>query len=78
MSYSGKDAYQKFEISLPFGQISAADFFTAVEIAHTNCGKENYVTIDALAEVLNTPAWAQLKQSDSRLVRVLLHPAFKN
>lgn len=77
-SYSGKDAYQKFEISLPFGQISADAFFTAVEIAHTNCNKEGFVTIDALAEVLNTPAWAQLKQSDSKLVKVLLHPAFKN
>lgn len=78
LSNSGKDAYEKFEIGLPFCKIGAIDFFRAIEVAHQECGRENFVTIEALAHVLNTPAWEQLKQKDSRLCKVLLHSAFKN
>lgn len=78
VSYSGKDSYEKFELGLPFCKINAIDFFKAVEVAHRTCGKENFVTLEALTQVLNTAAWEQLKQEDSRLAKVLLHPAFKN
>jgi hypothetical protein len=56
-SNSGKDTYEKFENGLPFNKCGAIDFFAAVEKAHQDCGMEKFVTIEALAVVLNTPAW---------------------
>jgi hypothetical protein len=78
VSVTGKNVYEKFEFSLPFCRTPAIDFFKAVHVAHVECGNENFVTIEALAKVFNTPAWASLGQSDSKLCKVLLSSAFKN
>lgn len=78
VSVTGKDIYEKFEFGLPFCRTAAIDFFKAVHVAHVDCGTEKFVTIEALAKVLNTPAWASLNQSDSKLCKMLLSSAFKD
>lgn len=60
VSVTGKDVYEKFEYSLPFCRTAAIDFFKAVHVANLDCGNEKFVTIEALAKVFTTPAWASL------------------
>ena len=48
VSLSGKDIYEKFELSLPFARSAAFDTFTAIRNAHVKLGKENFVTIESL------------------------------
>lgn len=78
MSLDGKDAYEKFELSLPFCRTNIKVFESNVNAAHDACGNQDFVTIDALCKVFTSPAWAQLTQDDSKLVKVLLSDAFKN
>ena len=54
------------------------DFEANVNAAHEACGEAGFVTIDALCKVFTSPAWAQLTQDDSKLVKVLLSDAFKD
>jgi hypothetical protein len=78
ISLAGKDAFEKFELSLPFCRTTIKNFAENVAKAHEACGGEGYVTIDSLCKVFTTPAWAQLTQNDSKLVKVLLSDAFKD
>ena len=48
VSLSGKDIYEKFELSLPFARSAAFDTFTAIRNDHVKLGKENFVTIESL------------------------------
>lgn len=77
MNLDGKDAFEKFELSLPFCRTTIANFTENVRQAHIACGEKGWVTIDALCKVFQTPAWAQLTQNDSKLCKVLLSEAFK-
>ena len=51
---------------------------TKVNDAETACGEQGYVTIDALAVELSSPAWKDLKEPDSVLVKLLSSAAFKD
>ena len=77
ISLDGKDAYEKFELSLPFYRTNIKVFEANIEKEHEACGSHDFVTIDALCKVFTTPAWAQLTQNDSKLCKVLLSNAFK-
>ena len=77
ISLDGKDAYEKFELSLPFYRTNIKTYEANIEKAHEACGGQDFVTIDALCKVFTTPAWAQLTQNDSKLCKVLLSNAFK-
>lgn len=78
VSLDGKDAYEKFELSLPFCRSAIKAFAAGVITADTACGGEGFVTLDALNKVFTSPAWAQLTQNDSKLCKVLLSDAFKD
>ena len=78
VSLTGKDAFEKFELSLPFCRMNVKTFAANLELVHKACGEQEYVTINELSKVFNTPAWSQLLQDDSKLTRVLLSDAFKN
>jgi hypothetical protein len=78
ISLDGKDAYEKFELSLPFCRTAIKAFAANIEIAEKECGGEGFVTIEALTKVFTSPAWAQLTQNDSKLCKVLLSQAFKD
>ena len=73
-----KDAYLKFELSLPFQRILLINFLKKVDNAQKACGDGSYVTIDALAGEFKTDAWKPLKQTDSMLVKLLTSPFFKD
>ena len=61
ISLDGKDAYEKFELSLPFYRTNIKAFEANVEKARLTCGEDvDFVTIDALCKVFTSPAWAQL------------------
>lgn len=57
-SLDGKDAYEKFELSLPFCRTPIKQFEANVAKAEEACGKEGFVTIDALNKVFTSSAWA--------------------
>ena len=59
------NAWQKFELSLPFARTNADIFAKRVRQAATLCeragtGDGSSVTLDSLREVFQTPAWADL------------------
>ena len=78
VSLEGKDAYEKFELSLPFCRTQIKTFAANIAIAEAACEGEGYVTLDQLTKVFTSPAWAQLTQNDSKLCKVLLHDALKD
>lgn len=65
-------------MSLPFYRTPIKVFEVNLNQAHEACGNANFVTIAELAKVFTSPAWAQLTQDDSKLVKVLLSAAFKS
>jgi len=78
VSLEGKDAYEKFELSLPFCRTTIKTFAANVANAEEACGGEGYVTLDAMTKCFTSPAWAQLTQNDSKLCKVLLSDALKD
>lgn len=48
ISVSGKDIYEKFELSLPFARSGALTLFTIIRNVHVKLGKEGFVTIEGL------------------------------
>ena len=72
------DTYLLFEMKLPFARTLINRFITKVNDAETACGEQGYVTIEALATELSSPAWKDLKDPDSVLVKLLTSSAFKD
>ena len=68
----------KFEFSLPFNQVNVLAFSQAVRRAEEACGKQDFVTAEALRKELNTPAWQPLEDPSSKLYKVLHSRAFKS
>jgi len=54
------------------------DFEKNIQAADKECGEQGFANIAALSKLFTSPAWAQLTQDDSKLVKVLLSDAFKN
>lgn len=71
-----KDKYEAFAISLPFCRINIKKYEQQIKDAHKACGNEGWVTLEELAKVFTTPAWAGLSDESSKLSRVLLSHAF--
>ena len=61
------NAFEKFELSFPFGRTYVDTFTKRVRIAADKSGGDGTVSIDALRETFLTPAWSDLKQDDSRI-----------
>jgi len=74
----GKDAYQRFELNLPFARVECVDFWGVIVRAHAACGSDGWVTVKALREQLNNEHWAALDNPDSTLVKILQSQAFKD
>jgi len=68
---SGKDAYQRFELNLPFARHHCVEFWGVIVAAQKECGNEGYVTVDALREQLPGDVWKDLDNKNSDLVRIL-------
>ena len=68
------NAFEKFELGLPFGRTYVDTFVKRVRVASEKSGSKNgeTVTIEALRETFLTPAWSELKQDDSRITKLLL------
>ena len=67
------NAYQKFELSLPF----ACTWIDVFEKRVRSVEKDGGVTLDDLRNALTTPAWKELKDDDSKICKVLKHPVFE-
>ena len=73
------EVYQLFEFNLPFNQTPISKFMEILETADKKQGgAKNFVTIEALSEMLTTPAWEDLKNEESQLYKFLCSPIFKN
>ena len=72
------DKYQIWESKLPFKRTIFKAFKLAVERAEEQDGKKDFVTLVSLAYHLNTEAWADIQQADSKLSQILLSDAFKD
>ena len=77
------NAFEKFELSLPFKRTYADTFEKRVRAAaaankERGQGDGTTVTVEALRETFKTPAWSEIKQDDSRLVKLLKSPVFQN
>ena len=72
------DKYQIWESQLPFKRTIFKAFKLAVERAEEQDGKQGFVTLVSLAYHLNTEAWAEIQQADSKLSQILLSDAFKD
>ena len=72
----------KFEQSLPFVRISIEEMFRRIQMAEdmekeSNAEAEDVVTLDSLAQVLNSPAWQPLQDPESVVAKLLTSDAFK-
>ena len=72
------DKYSIWEHGTPFKITSFQAFKNAINAAEAAESGDGYVTLESLAEELNTKAWSPLKKSDSKLARILLSDAFKD
>ena len=72
------DSYLIFELKLPFARTLINTFIAKVNDAETACGEQGYVTIESLAVEFSSPAWKDLKDPDSVLVKLLTSAAFKD
>ena len=71
------NAFEKFEKSFPFSRTYCDTFEKRVRAAAKKTGEDGKtVTLEALREVFVTGAWAELKQDDSRLCRLLKTSVF--
>ena len=79
-SSGSNDEIVKFEQSLPFNRIEITELIKRAYIAAQNqkkaTGDECSFTLANLAEQLNSPAWAALKDPQSNLAKLLLHSCF--
>lgn len=78
ISLSGKDPYEKFELSLPFCRTLIKTYCAKVYEADRICGEKGFVTLDELRNQFNSPAWAAINDDDSKLTKVLLSAALKD
>ena len=69
-----RDAIQTFEDSLPFNRIHVDTVMRLIGKAEA----DGVVSLNSLREHFNTPAWYELKDSSSRLSKILLSSAFKD
>ena len=54
---SKMNKYEKFVAQLPFSVTHINSFWNALVAAKNVCGNEDFVTLEALAKVLNSPSW---------------------
>ena len=73
------DKISSFEADLPFNRISVDSMMEKIALAEKSASGEGcgFVTLESLSEVLTSPAWAQLKDLESTLAKVLLSDVFK-
>ena len=67
------NAFQKFELSLPF----ACTWIDAFVKRVRKVEKDGGVTLDDLRTTLTTPAWADIKDDQSKICKVLKHSVFE-
>lgn len=77
------NVYQKFELSFPFSRTYAETYAKRVQAAAAKDKRENKgdgstVTLEALRAVFTSEAWAELKQDDSRITKLIKSPVFRN
>jgi len=74
---SGKDQYQKWELSMPFARTSVKAFFEKLPAAQSP-DNSSALTVDGLKNTFTTPAWkTAFADPGSQLNTVLRHPVFK-
>jgi hypothetical protein len=66
------------ENSLPFCRSLIIPFCNHIRKAEKMAGGNGYVTIEYLKEEFTSPAWEDLNNKNSVLVKILLSSAFKN
>ena len=74
----GRDQIERIELSLPFCRSLIKTFADHVRKAEEAAGGAGYVTIKTLGEQFTSPAWNELMEEDSQLVKLLLTDTFKN
>jgi len=74
----GKDAYQRYELNLPFARVECVDFWGVIVRAHAECGSDGFVTVKALRKQLDNEFWVDLDDPNSSLVKILQSKAFKD
>lgn len=74
----GRDPIETIELSLPFCRSLVNTFVDHVRNAEKAAGGEGYVTIETLQNQFTSPAWNELLENESKLVKLLLSDAFKN
>ena len=77
------NAYQKFELSFPFSRTFVEVFAKRVRAAAEKDriekkGDGSTISIESLRAVFTTQAWAELKQDDSRVTKLIKSPVFRN
>mmetsp|Transcript_26547 Transcript_26547/g.35509 ORF Transcript_26547/g.35509 Transcript_26547/m.35509 type:complete len:257 (+) Transcript_26547:27-797(+) len=72
------DPFIKFEASLPFNRTLLPMMMHRITEAENECGGKGFVTLAALRNQLNTPAWCELADPVSILSQTLLSQAFKS
>ena len=79
-SWGLKDEIQQFEQALPFNRIDINELIkradAAAEKQNEATGNAGSFTLATLAEQLDSPAWAALKDPNSTLAKLLLHDRF--
>jgi len=74
----GMDKLEKFEYSLPFCRCLINTFIPHIKKAEAEAGGKGFVTIESLSKIFTSPAWQDLNDEDSVLVKILLSDAFKD
>ena len=77
------NAFERFELSLPFQRTWAETFakrvrHAAAENKKKNVGDGTNETMDALIEAFITPAWEDLRLTNSRITKLIESPVFQN
>ena len=67
------NAFQKFELSLPFG----CTWIDAFEKRVRKVEKDGGVTLEDLRTTFTTAAWKDINNDDSKICKVLTHPVFE-
>ena len=77
------NAFQKFELSLPFARTYAETFAKRVRGAAfkhktEGGGDGSTVTLEALRDTFRTSAWSDIHADDSRITKLISSNVFKN
>jgi len=74
----GNNVIEQFEYRLPFCRCLITTFVKHVHNAAKESGSYDYCTIQALRKEFQSPAWADLEDQNSKLVKLLKSAPFKN